>query len=115
MVDPVTQLSPAMIIFGREIKSLLLAEMANYQPRKEWWLEADLREQAHAKWHAKIKEWLTIGAKDLPPLKTGDIVVVQDQSQPTKPGKWTKTGEVVKIRPYDSYMVRIHSSWAPMQ
>ena len=44
--------------------------------------------QAHAQRHAKMEERLSAGTRDLPPLKVGDTVVVQDQS--SKPGKWTK-------------------------
>ena len=113
-VDPLTQLSPAMIIFGRELKGFLPAIMAKYQPRKEWRLEADLREQAHAKRHAKMEERLSAGTRELPPLKVGDTVVVQDQSS-NKPGKWTRTGVVIETLPYHSYMVRMHGSRAPTQ
>ena len=42
---------------------------------------------------------MTFGAKALPPLGLGDVVTVQDQSDPRKAGKWTKTGTVVKIMP----------------
>ena len=53
--DPLTGLSPDMIIFGRELKGFLPAEVHKYQPRKEWRMEAaDLREQVHAKRHAKM-------------------------------------------------------------
>ena len=114
-VDPLTQLSPAMIIFGRELKGFLPAIMSKYQPRKEWRLEADLREQAHAQRHAKMEERLTLGTRVLPPLKVGDTVVVQDQSSAGKPGKWTKTGVIIESLPYHSYMIRIHGSRAPTQ
>ena len=114
-VDPLTQLSPAMIIFGRELKGFLPSIMTKYQPRKEWRLEADLREQAHAKRHAKMEERLSLGARDLPALQVGDTVVVQDQSLPNKPGKWTKTGVVIETLPFHSYMVRMHGSRAPTQ
>ena len=114
-VDPITQLSPAMIIFGRELKGFLPALMSKYQPRKEWRLEADLREQAHAKRHAKMEERLSAGTRELPPLTVGDTVVVQDQSSPNKPGKWTKTGVVIETLPFHSYMVRMHGSRAPTQ
>lgn len=114
-VDPITQLSPAMIIFGRELKGFLPALMTKYQPRKEWRLEADLREKAHAQRHAKMEERLSAGARELPPLKVGDTVVVQDQSSPNKPGKWTKTGVIVETLPYHSYTVRMHGSRAPTQ
>ena len=40
--DQDTGLSPAMIIFGRELKSSLPNRPDKYQPRREWRLEADL-------------------------------------------------------------------------
>ena len=46
--DPLTGLSPAMILFGRELRDHLPAVLTKYQPRLEWRLEADLREKAHA-------------------------------------------------------------------
>ena len=113
--DPMTGLSPAMILFGRQLRDHLPAVLSRYQPRREWRLEADLREQAFAKRHAKMEEKLLIGSKSLPPLSIGDMVTVQDQSNPLKPGKWTKTGKVVEILPHDSYMVIIHGSRAPTQ
>ena len=113
--DPLTGLSPAMVIFGREMKGFLPSEVAKYQPRKEWRLEADLREQAYAKRHSRMAERLTYGSRKLAPLVCGDTVVVQDQTQQGKAGKWTKTGEIVEVLPYDSYVVRIHGSRAPTQ
>ena len=83
--------------------------------RLEWRLEADLREKALVKRHAKMEERLSFGAKPLPPLSLGDTVTVQDQSNPLKPGKWTKTGDVVEILPHNSYMIIIHGSRAPTQ
>ena len=113
--DPLTGLSPAMVIFGRELKGFLPSQVAKYQPRKEWRLEADLREQAHAKRHGRMADRLTFGSRKLAPLQCSDTVVVQDQTMQGKAGKWTKTGEVVETLPFDSYMVRIHGSRAPTQ
>ena len=42
---PLHKLSPAVMIFGNELKSFLPAEVDKYQPQRE----ADHREQAHAK------------------------------------------------------------------
>ena len=113
--DPLTGLSPAMILFGRQIRDHIPAVLGKYKPRSEWRLEADLREQAYAKRHAQMEDRLNFGAKTLPPLKIGDTVTVQDQSNPLKAGKWKKTGQVVEILPHDSYMVVIHGSRAPTQ
>jgi len=113
--DPLTGLSPAMILFGRQLRDHLPAVLNKYQPRREWRLEADLREKSHAKRHAKMEERLSFGTKPLPPLCLVDTVTVQGQSNPLKPGKWSKTGNVVEILPHDSYMVVIHGSRAPTQ
>ena len=114
-IDPLTGLSPAMIIFGREMKGFLPSPDKKFQPRQEWRLEADLREQAHAKRHARMEERLTAHARPLPPLQHGDTVAIQDLSDPCKPGKWTKTGTVVEALPYDSYMIRVDGSRRPTQ
>ena len=78
-----------MIIFGRELKGFLSAEVDKYQPRKEWRLEADLREQAHAKRFSKMEERLLVGSKKLDPLVCGVTVVIQNQAA-------EKTGKPVK-------------------
>jgi DNA-directed RNA polymerase subunit H (RpoH/RPB5) len=90
---------------------------ASCQPAKpaSQGIAVDLRKQVNTKYHAKIEEQLETGAKNLPPIKAGDNVAIQDQSTPTKPGKWTKTGEVVKVIQFNSYMVGMHGSQAPTQ
>jgi hypothetical protein len=113
-VDPLTGLSASMVLFGRELKGFLPSQVSKYQPRKEWRLEADLREKAHAKRHARMADRLTFGSRPLAPLQTGDTVAVQNQeAEKGKTGKWTKTGEIVEVLPFDSYIVKIHGSCAP--
>ena len=114
--DPETGFSPAQIIFGRELRDHLPALVNRYQPRQEWRLEADLRERALAKRHGRMQEKLQQGARTLPPLSCGDTVVLQDlQTKNGKPGRWTKSGEVVEVLPYDAYLVRVHGSRAVTQ
>ena len=36
-------------------------------------------------------------------------MLVQDQSSP-KPGKWTKTGKIVEVQDFDSYLIKIDGS-----
>ena len=114
--DSETGLSPAQIIFGRQLRDHLPALVSRYQPRKEWRLEADLRERAMAKRHGRMEKVLQHGSKALPPLSHGDYVAVQDQqTNNNKPGRWTKSGQVVEILPHNSYMVKIHGSRAATQ
>ena len=109
--DPETGFSPAQVIFGRELRDHLPALVSRYQPRQEWRLEADLRERALAKRHGRMEERLKHGARVLPPLSCGDTVVLQDlQTNNGKPGRWTKSGEIVEVLPHDAYLVRIHGS-----
>ena len=62
-LDPMTSLSPAMILFGRELRDHLPAVLTKYQPRREWRIEADIREKAFAKRHARMEERLSFGSK----------------------------------------------------
>jgi len=58
-----------------------------------------------------MEQRLKHGSRALPPLNCGDTVVLQDlQTNNGKPGRWTKSGEVVEVLPYDAYLVRIHGS-----
>ena len=114
--DPVSGLSPSMIIFGRQLRDHLPSVIAKFKPRQKWRLEADIREKALATRHAKMEERLSYGAKPLPTLKVGDNVAVQDQQAGKgKAGKWTRSGRVVEILPHSSYMVVINGSRAPTQ
>ena len=113
--DPMTGLSPAMILFGREIRDHLPSKLERYQPRQEWRMEADIREKAFAKRHARMEDRLNHGSRALPPLVLGDTVSIQDQKDPRKPGRWTTTGEIIEILPHNSYMVRMHGSRKPTQ
>ena len=47
--DPMMELSPARILFGREIRDHLTAKLDIYQPRQEWKMKAVIREVAFAK------------------------------------------------------------------
>ena len=64
-----------------------------------------------------MEDRLLVGSKKLEALVCGDTVVVQNQAAKKmgKPGKWTKTGEVVEVLPFDSYLVLLHGSRAPTQ
>ena len=109
--DTETGLSPAQILFGRQLRDHIPALVSRYQPRQEWRLEADLRERALAKRHGRMEDRLLHGSRALPPLSLGDVVAVQDlQTEKSKPGRWTKSGEVVEVLPHDAYLIKMHGS-----
>ena len=108
--DPVSGLSPAEVIFGRRLRDHLPLQENKFQPRAEWRLEADLREKAYAKRHLLKKEQLLKGSRPLPPLTAGHCVAIQDEAKFGKAGKWTKTGTITQVLPFQSYEVRVHGS-----
>ena len=59
-------------------------------------MHAEQREVAHARRH-------------IPALQVGDHVSIQDQSG-NNPRIWTKTGKIVDVLPYDSYVVKVDGS-----
>ena len=58
-----------------------------------------------------MQEKLQQGAKQLQPLQVGQEVAIQDPPSGGKAGRWTKSGTVIEVLPYDAYQVRIHGSW----
>ena len=107
--DPITGLSPAQVVFGRVLRDHLHLQPGHFAVRSEWRLSAELRERALAQRHLAKHDQLSTGTKQLSPLKTGDTVMVQDMSG-QKPGKWTKTGQVIEVEDFDSYLVKINGS-----
>eukprot|EP00111_Clytia_hemisphaerica_P018821 TCONS_00055645-protein len=51
--------------------------------------------------------------KQLPPLKIGDHVRVQNKCCGPHPHKWDKTGKVVEVHQFDKYTVRMDGSGLP--
>ena len=105
--DPVSGLSPAQVIFGRQLRDHLPLQPEKFQPRAEWRLEADQREQAFRKRHLLKHEQLSATSKSLSPLSIGDPVAVQDKTNSGKAGKWTKTGVITDSLGFQSYEVKI--------
>ena len=107
--DSATGLSPAQVIFGRNVRDFMPCSPGHYQPREQWRITAEQRERAYAKRHIKAEEALTTGSKQLTPLLEGDTVSVQDQTG-TTPRRWSKTGQVLEVLEHNSYLVKIHGT-----
>ena len=105
--DPDSNVSPAEIVFGHPIRDHL--PQLDYKPRSEWTDLAQRRESAFMKRHYSSCEKLNRGARKLNKLTAGQDVYVQDQTGNT-PSRWSKSGSVVEVLPYDSYLVKIHGS-----
>ncbi len=57
----------------------------------------------------KTAERWTEHTKELPPLKVGDHVRLQNQVG-LNPRKWDKTGQVVEVRQHNQYIVKVDGS-----
>ena len=107
--DRDTGLSPAMCVFGRAICDFIPVHPGRYLPHPAWRETLVAREEALRNRHHRISERLTEHTRNLPPLKVGDHVRIQNQ-RGVNPTKWDRTGIVVEVRQYDQYIVRVDGS-----
>jgi hypothetical protein len=102
-------MSPAEIVFGRQIRDFIPVKPGRYEPADTWSETANNRELAMMDRHAREVENLTPHTKELPPLKVGDTVRVQNQTGNT-PIKWDRSGVIIEVRQHDQYAVKMHGS-----
>ncbi len=102
-------LSPAQLLYGRNMKDCLPTLEKAMQIRPEWRMIADDREKALAKRNIRNIEMYNTHTKELPPLKIGDDVSVQNQTGP-RPTRWEKTGVITELGKNRNYIVKMHGS-----
>merc|ERR1711867_143782 len=85
-----TDVSPSNILFGRNLKDHLPATIENLKVRKEWRFDREMREQALAVKFATVEKNLGEGVRDLPDLKVGEMVQIQNQHG-VDPKRWRKS------------------------
>ena len=108
--DPATGVSPAPIVFGRQLRYNLPTPLHKLDIHSDWTKAAKLREECFMKRHYAKCEDLNSKAKQLKTLIPGDFVYVQDQTGHT-PRQWNKSGKVLEALPHDSYLIRIDGSY----
>ena len=101
--------SPAEIVFGHQIRDFIPVKPGKYVPFHTWSDTAKNRETAFMQRHVKEIEVLSEHTKQLPPLKVGDNVRIQNQSG-NAPRKWDKSGDVIEVRQFDQYAVKVHGA-----
>ena len=75
-----TRLSPAQVVFGRNVRDFIPVLPYKYEPRQEWSLLQEDRERAFAKKLYDDGTRLAMGTRKMPPLAVGDRVLVQNQT-----------------------------------
>ena len=106
---PDTRLSPAQIVFGRQMRDLLPALNYKYEPKQEWGLVREYRERAMARRLDRDGARLEKYTKKQKVIPVGDTVAVQNQAG-RFPKKWDKTGTVVENQEYDKVLVKLDGS-----
>ena len=103
-------LSPAQIVFGRELRDTMPFKPGKGAMHKEWRVTAEDREKALDKRHVTCLEKLNRHAKELKELKVGQSVKVQNQAG-NYDKRWARTGTVVEVGPgLRQYAVRMDGS-----
>ena len=100
---------PAMVLFGRPIRDFIPIHPGKYRPHPTWRETLQSREEDLRNRHMKDSERLSEHTVNLPPLKVGDYVRIQNQVGP-HPTKWDKTGIVIEVRQFHQYVVRVDGS-----
>ena len=98
--------SPSNILFGRNLKDHLPASVEQLKVRKEWRFTREMREQALAARFIQVEKALSGGARNLPDLKVGDMVLIQNQNG-NNPRRWNKSGKVVERLEFNQYVVKV--------
>jgi hypothetical protein len=110
--DPDCKLSPAQIIFGRKLRDALPLFKESKQKfddttvRPIWRDAWAAKEDALRTRYARTYETLHEHCRNIPPLRHGDRVFVQNQVG-HHPTKWDRSGTVVECREHDQYIVKI--------
>ena len=106
---PDTRLSPAQVIYGRQIRDFFPVVNNKYEPKQEWGLVKEARELAMSRRLDRDGARLLEHTKKQKDLPVGCAVAVQNQSgRFTK--KWDKSGVVIDNMKHDKVLVRLDGS-----
>jgi len=115
--DKDCKLSPAEVLFGRPLKDAMprldktVAVFENPQMHPSWHEAWTAKEKAIRARMVNTCERLEHGSKELPPLREGDMVFIQNQSAASgKPNKWDREGTVIQTGENDQYLIRVHGT-----
>jgi hypothetical protein len=99
-------LSPAQILYHRNLRDSLPINPASLKPNKLWIVAAKQREEAFAKRNQALIETYNQGVKQLPIIEIGADVIIQDVQNKKR---WNQYGTVVD-RTQRRYTIRAHGS-----
>ena len=94
-------LSPAQILFHRQLRDPIPTHPSHYQLHEEWLAAAKTREEEYHKKHVIIALERDRHAKTLSPLKVGTFVSIQGKDK-----HWKKHGYIVECLDHEQYRIR---------
>ena len=110
-------LSPAEVLFGHRLKDAMpqldKSAMVFESPQihSQWRQAWSAKEEAVRSRMVKTCERLEQHSKELPPLREGDTVFLQNQDPAArKPKKWDREGTVIQTGEHDQYLVKVHGT-----
>ena len=106
---PELRMSPAQIVFGRQMRDFIPVLPYKYRPRQEWTLLREDRERALASRREGDGTRLAMYTKEHPTLPVGTSVAVQNQTGRNKT-KWDKTGVILENKPHKQVLIRMDGS-----
>ena len=102
-------LSPAQILYGRELRDCMPTMEESLHVHKEWRIAAEEREISLRKRHLRSIETYNEHSKELPELHVHDCVAVQNQTG-SHPKRWDKTGVIIETLPFRQFKVLMDGS-----
>ena len=102
-------LSPAQMLYGRNLRDHLPCIGTAYVQRKDWIMLKEDREKALAHRYGQIEEKLRKHCRQLDELQEGDAVQIQNQNG-NQPLRWNKSGVVIERLGHDQYTIRMDGS-----
>ena len=106
---PYIHLSPAQILFHRQLRDNLPSNPQHYKLHKNWLISAAQREQCYAKRNQDLITEYNRTAHHLDPLAIGAPVAIYDTTKHST-RRWHKTGTIVESLPYKQYRIKVHGS-----
>ena len=98
-------LSPAQILFHRQLRDTIPAHPSQYHLHPEWTSAAMKREISYHEKNRVVSEGYNMKARALAPLQVGTHVVVQGGDK-----KWSKQGKIIEFIGNRQYHVKLLGS-----
>ena len=111
------KLRPAEVLFGRGLRDAMpqLAKSATIfksdKIHNQWHQAWSAKEEAIRARLVRSCEQLETGSRELPSLREGDQVFIQNQDKSHgRPNKWDRQGTIIALKDNDQHLVKVHGS-----